>query len=463
MTTSMKKIIMCLLAFMTISTCALAQGIEFEKGNWKDAVSKAKAENKTIYLDVYTTWCGPCKMMAKNYFPNEEVGKIYNKDFVNVSIDAEKGEGLDIAKKYAVTGYPTNLFINPTTEEIIYKTMGMPGDKEGFIQNATTALMEKNDPMKLAEYEKKFLAANYDEIFLKNYIQKLNRLDVNRDKQIDAYVSKYNKNSPSDTVAQFLLSVTNTMNNKGFDFLVSDKKYTSQYIIKGNPYKAFIERKMYATIEDAQNNNSEANFLNALAKYKKLMPSETENYYLYKKEYYSKSKDETKQWTANTEYADMLSKKSNEAFLADDKTQLEDAKESINWQIKQMNLPEDKQQSALENTLKANPRYMHIASSMASTQLNEIAWNTFEQKRNDKMMIAKALVWAKKAVDLSENDDISSQLAVKDTYASLLYANGKKQDAINIETTLIEIAKKENLDGVDSFEETLQKMKDGKY
>jgi hypothetical protein len=253
------------------------------------------------------------------------------------------------------------------------------------------------------------------------------------------------------------------MNNKGFDFLVSDKKYTKQYILKGDPYKAFIESIMYSTLEEAQQNNNEKNFIDALSKYKTLMPSENEKYFFYKKEYYSQSKDETKKWNANIEYADMLVHKSKYKIIAEDNAEFENVKESILWQIKQMNLSEDKQKDAFENTIKANPRYLHLASSMASTQLNEIAWNTFEQKRNDNVLIKKALIWAEKAVDLSQNDDISSQLAVKDTYAALLYANGKKQEAIKIETNIIELAKKEKLDDVDSFEETLQKMKEGKY
>lgn len=459
----MIKIVLNLLTIITLSSNLMGQGIQFEKGNWKEALSKASIEKKIIYLDVYTTWCGPCKMMAKNYFPNQEVGTVYNKDFINVSIDAEKGEGLEIAKKYAVSGYPTNLFINPTNEEIIYKTVGMPSDKEGFIQNAIIALLEKNDQMKLHEYEAMFKSNQYDELFLKKYIQKLNRLDINRDKQLDAYVTNYSKDIHSDTLSNFLLQVTNSMNNKGFDFLVSDKKYTKQYILKGDPYKAFIESIMYTTLEEAQQNNNEKNFIDALSKYKTLMPSENEKYFFYKKEYYSQSKDETKKWNANIEYADMLVHKSKDKIIAEDNAEFENVKESILWQIKQMNLSEDKQKDAFENTIKANPRYLHLASSMASTQLNEIAWNTFKQKRNDNVLIKKALIWAEKAVDLSQNDDISSQLAVKDTYAALLYANGKKQEAIKIETNIIELAKKEKLDDVDSFEETLQKMKEGKY
>ena len=53
-------------------------GIVFFKGSLKDAKAKAKKENKLIFIDCYTTWCGPCKNMSKKTFVNKEVGEYYN-------------------------------------------------------------------------------------------------------------------------------------------------------------------------------------------------------------------------------------------------------------------------------------------------------------------------------------------------------------------------------------------------
>jgi len=87
-------------------------GILFFEGTWQEAILKAKKENKLIFLDAYTTWCGPCKAMQKNIFPNEKVGELFNKNFINVKIDMEKGEGIALAKKYNVRAYPTLFFID---------------------------------------------------------------------------------------------------------------------------------------------------------------------------------------------------------------------------------------------------------------------------------------------------------------------------------------------------------------
>lgn len=88
------------------------EGIQFHKGTWNEAVSLAKKENKTIFLDVYATWCGPCKMLKKTTFSNKKVGEFYNANFINVSLDGENGEGPIIARKYGVRAYPTLLFID---------------------------------------------------------------------------------------------------------------------------------------------------------------------------------------------------------------------------------------------------------------------------------------------------------------------------------------------------------------
>jgi len=72
----------------------------------------AKKENKLIFLDVYATWCGPCKKLKSKTFSDKEVGDFYNQTFINVALDGEKGEGLELARKYGVRGYPTLLFID---------------------------------------------------------------------------------------------------------------------------------------------------------------------------------------------------------------------------------------------------------------------------------------------------------------------------------------------------------------
>src|SRR5690554_7357569 len=64
-------------------------GIKFENLTFEEAIQKAKEENKLIFLDAYAVWCGPCKMMDRTTFKSEEVGKVFNKNFINIKRSEE--------------------------------------------------------------------------------------------------------------------------------------------------------------------------------------------------------------------------------------------------------------------------------------------------------------------------------------------------------------------------------------
>lgn len=88
------------------------EGIQFHRGTWKEALEEAGKQNKLVFLDVYAVWCGPCRKLKNNTFSNSKVGKYFNENFINVSLDGETGEGAMVANRYKVTGYPTLLFID---------------------------------------------------------------------------------------------------------------------------------------------------------------------------------------------------------------------------------------------------------------------------------------------------------------------------------------------------------------
>ena len=69
-------------------------------------------------MDVYAVWCGPCRYMATKIFPQPKVGDYFNKTFVNAKFDAEKGEGIAVARKYDVRSYPTFLILDEKGEEV---------------------------------------------------------------------------------------------------------------------------------------------------------------------------------------------------------------------------------------------------------------------------------------------------------------------------------------------------------
>jgi thiol-disulfide isomerase/thioredoxin len=89
-------------------------GIKFFHGTLAKAKAQAKKENKLIFIDCYTTWCGPCKNMAKKTFVDKAVGEYFNKNFICLKMDMEDGEGPDFASKYSIEAYPTYIFMDHT-------------------------------------------------------------------------------------------------------------------------------------------------------------------------------------------------------------------------------------------------------------------------------------------------------------------------------------------------------------
>lgn len=86
-------------------------GVVYFKGTFKQALSKAKKEGKMIFVDAYTSWCGPCKTLKNTILTNPALGRYMNKHFVNMTINVEKGEGRAFRRKYPHYTFPTMLYI----------------------------------------------------------------------------------------------------------------------------------------------------------------------------------------------------------------------------------------------------------------------------------------------------------------------------------------------------------------
>ena len=133
-----KIVLLMIICVFTIGT--RGEGIRFFKGSFQDALKQAKAENKKVFVDFYTTWCGPCQLMSKNIFPDDEVGEYFNKYFVNYQINAEDKAFLPEVKRYGVAAYP-NMLILDTEGNVLGRQLGAT-DKNGFLRFAKLALKE---------------------------------------------------------------------------------------------------------------------------------------------------------------------------------------------------------------------------------------------------------------------------------------------------------------------------------
>lgn len=128
-------LILCVLACPRL-LFAQEKGIAFENHlSWQQVLQKAKAENKYVFVDCYTSWCGPCKWMDHQVYNNDTVGSLMNKAFVAVKVQMDTTEhdstsvrkwyslGNDMGRKYRIRAFPTYLFFS-SDGRAVHKVVG---------------------------------------------------------------------------------------------------------------------------------------------------------------------------------------------------------------------------------------------------------------------------------------------------------------------------------------------------
>ena len=164
----MKKLVLLLALLVSLNVFAHGHGIKFFHGTYKELLKEAKKQNKKIFIDFYTKWCGPCKVMAKNEFTKEEVGDFFNKHFISYKVDAEVGEGPELAKLFGVKGYPTLVFVDANGKPLIDNPVGAKSGEE-LIKLGKAAMGEKTKDY--AWYKANFEKNRQDSDFLKKYYE----------------------------------------------------------------------------------------------------------------------------------------------------------------------------------------------------------------------------------------------------------------------------------------------------
>lgn len=378
----MKKILSAFLILLNLVIFA-QDGIKFEDSDFKTILAKAKKENKLIFLDAYTTWCGPCKLMAKNVFTLKSVGEHYNANFVNAKIDMEKGEGIDIAKKYEVKVFPTYLFIDGDGK-LVHRTVGYVPEKE-FIQFAKDA---SNPSKRVDALKQKFEQGEKDPEFLKNLIMLTAFTDTDyAGKVFERYMSAKSAQSLDVNDMQMLFMLLK--NTEGATYKIfKDKKAD---ILKFMPEKSYEQTDKSLKINTVM---------------KKVYNED------------SKTFDENK-FVEGTK--DLLTKN-----------------EAINYlnKVKAGKALKEKDIATYEKLMLQT--YQDY-TSFDSNELNSAAWNFFENVSN-KSSLETALQWALESVKKSENS------ANTDTLANLYNKLGDKTNAKAWAEKAIEIAKKNGED-----------------
>ena len=331
-----------LLAFLPGELSAQNRAIEFETGSWAEVIQKAKKENKPIFVDAFAVWCGPCKWMAKSVFTNDTVADFYNSNFVNVKMDMEKGEGIELAKKWKIQAYPTLLYFSPEGE-MIHRICGAYPANE-FVLGGENAL---NPEKQFGQFVKKYENGNRDPEFLAHYVQLLAESCMGGKEETEVYfATQKDEELTSERNWNLTLMLVDDMNSREFKNLENNKK-----IFEEKYSKEAVAEKM------------EQVYTTALMRQ------------LYKKDDAGYEKVQQELTSRKNDLAD-------KAIAAAELNKFEIRNE---W---------DKYANA------ASKFVSNYAMDDFGT-LNSIAWTFYEQIKDPKQL-KKAVAWAKKSVSLTE-------------------------------------------------------------
>jgi thioredoxin-related protein len=439
----MKNILTAMLSVFAITLCSAQEksGIQFEQySNFREVMAKAKEKKKKIFVDVYTTWCGPCKQMDKEVYPDSALGALMNSTFISIKLQADstvadneyvqnwRADTRALVAAAKISGYPAYLFFN-SDGKLIYKEIGFR-DVSAFTRLAkfsadsartlfqsdllayqngimnygkmpglAAAVRELLDDRKLSraiaqEYKTNFLDKLPSESFLtEENIRFINDNGGPALVNVNDHFFKAAYNSPSFLDSMTMPGMSEHYVNSVISILVSKKLFR-------NTGEATVAEPNWNAIEhDVVRKYQKIDVAQFMLNEKVLFYARTQNYRKF-------SKYKT------------------------------------------------------EQLAKYPPKTTGLDVLLA---YNFPAWEMF-LKSNDKVVLKQALDWVERGINLEPEK--GSIIQYLDTKANLLYKLGRKQEAIAFEQYAIDFAKQEAKDSkrekplmIDEFEETLMKMK----
>ncbi len=352
--------------------------IKFEHSTFAEIKAKAKAQHKLIFMDAYTSWCGPCKWMAANIFTNDTVARYYNATYVNAKIDMEVGEGKDIAKQYNINVYPSLLFIDENGE-LLHRAAGSRKAIDFIDLGKDAQIPEKQ----FATVEKKYKNGQRDAQFMITYLNQLANVALPIEEPLTEYLRTQKEQDLSNrTNWNIIYNFLNDAHSKEFAYLLNNSDvFTSKYTADS------VNDKIFEVYSNACNRSI-----------------------------YSRKADSADYLPLKEEIKKMNFARKEELLLSTD-----------------MNYYQRKKD--YENFAKVAAPYIDKYKSNDEGMLNNIAYE-FYMNVKDKTMLAKAEQWAKKCYELNPHPEFSM-----DSYACLLSVNDKKQEAVKLEKQAIELIK----------------------
>lgn len=429
-------------------------GINFESGDWQSVLAKAKHENKLIFLDLFTTWCGPCKWMDQEVYPDAKVGKKYNTAFVNYKVDAQQGEGIALAKKFNVQGYPSYFFVK-ADEEVVFVAMGGRPVEE-FMVLADEALatgLEKP----LAAYQAEYESGNRDAAFINAYLKRLKQLEQPYTDVLNEHLASLPaEQQQADEALKLLLDYPKVMvlNSIAYQLYQANQARVHELIDslpENQPPPIAIA--VMQTLRQARQQKDANLFEQAVTLMiehsgsqddSRLKEANEQQAFGLRMDFYRHVGNAPKLMEVANHY---LGGTPTTLSLAD----IQQRDEALYEEMMGPFLRGERDSSAIESFDEMSAYYQSAYSSALAMQLNQGAW-AFYEVVDEPEVLEKALAWAKRSVD------IQPHAANMDTYAHLLYKLGRRQEAVEWQTKAV---RAEGDSNHSTGKEALEKMKDG--
>lgn len=150
---------------------------------WNEILALAKKEQKMILLDAYTTWCGACLKMDKTVFKDKATIAYLNENFINMKINAEKGEGVELAQTYNINCYPSFLLIDADGKALSSFCEGYT-NPTAFLDKM---MQTKQQALQIREAYQQYMTHQRDSVFLWQHINQLDKVGVSSENAFDAY------------------------------------------------------------------------------------------------------------------------------------------------------------------------------------------------------------------------------------------------------------------------------------
>lgn len=198
------------------SLSLFGQGMQFFEGSLEEAQELARQEQKLIFVDAYTKWCGPCKRMAKFVFTDESVGNYFNDHFINLKIDMEESMGRQFRRTYPVSAYPTLLFIDENGELVRREVGGRAAD--AFIALGKEVISKYD---RSGQYEEKYNNGDRTYQLVLEYIKALNQAGKSSQKIANEFLRQSGALT-DDQLANFLYEALTSSDSRIFDLYTNN-------------------------------------------------------------------------------------------------------------------------------------------------------------------------------------------------------------------------------------------------